>query len=180
MTIKQVFQDKAIKAKAKVFTIGEWLIQGELSMEELCAYAEKQKAVNKATCIEAIEYATKKVPTIADESLLVYVTKALQDDEPRVKWESAKVIGNIAKLFPHQLEKTINHLLRNAENTGTVVRWATANALAEILRLKTELNEELLPTIETLCEKEEDNGVKKKYLDALKKVKKVKNKEDRA
>lgn len=30
-----------------------------------------------------------------------------------------------------------------------------------------------LPKIETICEKEEDNGVKKKYLDALKKIKKV-------
>ena len=33
----------------------------------------------------------------------------------------------------------------------------------------------LLPKIETLCEKEDDNGVKKKYLDAIKKVKKYKN-----
>lgn len=30
----------------------------------------------------------------------------------------------------------------------------------------------LLPKIELLCEKEEDNGVKKKYIDALKRVKK--------
>jgi hypothetical protein len=89
-----------------------------------------------------------------------------------VKWESAKVIGNIAKLFPTQLDKCVNNLLLNAEKTGTVIRWATAYALAEILKLKTELNKKLLPKVETLCENEEDNGVKKKYLDALKKVKK--------
>jgi HEAT repeats len=172
MKIEQVFQDKTIKAKGKVSTIGEWLTNNELPIEELLAYAEKQKAVDKATCIEAVEYATKKVPTIADESLLDYVTKALKDNEPRVKWESAKVMGNIAKLFPTQLDKAINNLLPNAENTGTVVRWATAYALAEILKLKTENNKELLPKIEKLCEKEADNGVKKKYLDALKKIKK--------
>jgi hypothetical protein len=34
------------------------------------------------------------------------------------------------------------------------------------------LNTTLLSKIEILSEKEEDNGVKKKYLDALKKVKK--------
>jgi hypothetical protein len=172
MTIEQVFQDKTIKAKAKVSTIGEWLLNGELPIEELVAYAEKQKAVDKATCIEAVEYATKKTPTIADENILAYVTKALKDDEPRVKWESAKVIGNIAKLFPNQMDKCINSLLPNAEKTGTVVRWATAYALAEILKLKTENNKKLLLKIEALCEKEEDNGVKKKYIDALKKIKK--------
>lgn len=172
MTIEQVFQDKTIKAKGKVLIIGEWLINGELPIDELVTYAEKQKATDKATCIEAVEYATKKLPTIADENLLVYVTKALKEDEPRVKWESAKVIGNIAKQFPTQLEKPINNLLPNAEHTGTVVRWATAYALAEIVKLKTENNKKLLSQIEILCEKEEDNGVKKKYLDALKKVKK--------
>lgn len=170
MKIEDIFQDKTIKAKGKVAIIGEWLINNEMHIEELLAYAEKQKATDKATCIEAIEYATKKAPTIADENLLNYVTKTLKDDEPRVKWESAKVIGNIAKLFRTQLDKAINNLLPNATNTGTVVRWATAYALAEILKLK--IDQKLLPKIEALCEKEIDSGVKKKYLDAIKKVKK--------
>lgn len=172
MTIEKVFQDKTIKAKGKVAMIGEWLVKGELPLDELLAYAENQKAADKATCIEAIEFATKTTPDLADESLLLYVTKALKDDEPRVKWESAKVVGNVAKLFPSKLDKTITNLLANAENPGTVVRWATAYALAEILKLKTEHNKKLLPKIEALCGKEEDNGVKKKYADALKKVKK--------
>ncbi|MDR6968165.1 HEAT repeat protein [Flavobacterium arsenatis] len=172
MTIEQIFQDKSIKAKGKVKTLGEWLLNGELPIDELLAYAEKQKASDKATCIEAVEFATKKTPKIADEYLLDYVTNSLKDEEPRLKWESAKVIGNIAKLFPEKLEKAITNLLPNAENKGTVVRWATAYALAEILKLKTENNVNLLSKVETLCDKEEDNGVKKKYLDALKKVKK--------
>jgi|SRR5690606_12839780 len=172
MTIEKVFSDKTIKSKSKVSTIGEWLINGDLPMDELIAFAERQNSVDKATCIEAVEFATKKIPTIADENLFTYVIKALKDDESRVKWESAKVIGNVAKLFPMQLDKAIDNLLPNAVNAGTVVRWATAYALAEILKLKTDNNTKLLPNIEALCEKEEDNGVKKKYLDALKKVNK--------
>ncbi|ASZ13499.1 hypothetical protein KTO58_06705 [Chitinophaga pendula] len=172
MTIEQIFQDKSIKAKGKVSAIGDWLLSGALRIDELTAYAERQKAVDKATCIEAIEYATKKQPAIADQELLAYVTLALKEAEPRIKWESAKVMGNIAKQFPAQLEKSINNLLANAENSGTVVRWATAYALAEILKLKTESNKKLLSKMEDLCEKEEDNGVKKKYQDALKKIKK--------
>ncbi len=170
--IEKIFQDKTIKAKGKVSTIGEWLLNDELPIDELLAFAEKQKATDKATCIEAVEYATKKETTIADENLLIFVSDALKDEEPRVKWESAKVIGNIAKHFPTQLDTATKHLLSNAENKGTVVRWATAYALAEILKLKTENNKKLLAKIEFLCEKEEDNGVKKKYLDALKKIKK--------
>jgi HEAT repeat protein len=170
MTLEGLFKDKAIKAKAKVAQIGNWVIEGELTLDELLAFTETQNGANKATCIEAIEYATKKEPDIADESLLAYVTKALKEDEPRIKWESAKVIGNVAKLFSKQLTQTINNLLINAEHSGTVVRWATAFALGEILKLKTENNKKLLPTIEKLCKKEKDNGVKKKYLDAVKKI----------
>ena len=103
---------------------------------------------------------------------MAYLVKALKDDEARVKWESAQTIGNIAKLFPTQLDHAIKNLLSNAENPGTVVRWATAFALAEILKLKTETNSSLLPKVEKLCEKEADNGVKKKYLDGLKRAKK--------
>lgn len=172
MTLENLFVDKSIKAKAKAKQIAEWLLNNELQLDKLLAYTEKQKATDKATCIEAIESATKKSPTLADENLLSFVTKTLTDEEPRVKWESAKVIGNIAKQFPAQLDKATHNLLQNAENKGTVVRWATAYALAEILKLKTDNDLKLLPKIETLYEKEEDNGVKKKYLDALKKVKK--------
>ncbi|MDE5492769.1 hypothetical protein [Elizabethkingia meningoseptica] len=172
MSLEELFQDKSIKAKAKVAQIGEWLLCGELPVDELLAFADHQPATNKATCIEAVEYATKKSPAIADDSLLHYVTKMLGEDEPRIKWESAKVIGNTARLFANDLAPSITGLLHNAENNGTVVRWATAYALAEILKLKTDHNLTLLPKIETLCEREQDNGVRKKYQDALKKVKK--------
>lgn len=96
----------------------------------------------------------------------------LKGSEPRIKWESAKIVGNIAKLFPDQLKQTILNLLDNTRHSGTVVRWATAYALAEIIKLKTDQNDFLIPEVELLCELEEDNGVKKKYLDALKKIKK--------
>lgn len=172
MTLTELFLDKSLKAKAKTAKIGDWILNGELPFDELLAFAETQNPVNKATCIEALEYATKKKPGLADESLLHFAARTLQEEEPRIKWESAKVIANIAKEFPAQLTTAITHLLSNAEHTGTVVRWATASALGEILKLKTAYNEKLLPEVEKLCEKEADNGVKAKYLDALKKLKK--------
>lgn len=171
LTIEQIFQDKSIKAKGKAAMIGDWLIQGELSLDELIGYAERQKAADKASCIEAIEYATKNKPTISDDYLLEYVIGALADDEPRVKWESAKVIGNIIGYHPDQVGAAADALLLNIPRGGTVLRWATAYALGEILKLDTAYNAFLILKVKELCAQEEDNGVRNKYLAAFKKLK---------
>jgi HEAT repeat protein len=176
MTIEELLKDKTKKAKEKTETISKWLLDGSLATDELIVFAEKSKDSDKATYIEALEYATKQNLKIADENLLSFVTKTLSEKAPRIKWESAKVIANIAQNFPEKLTVIIEKLLQNAEYGGTVVRWATAYALGEILKLGTKNNESLLPKMEQLCEKETENGVKKKYLDAIKKTKKNSNK----
>jgi hypothetical protein len=109
MTIDGLLKDKTKKAKEKTETISKWLLDGIMLTGELIAFAEK------ATCIEAIEYATKQNPKLADERVFSFVTKTLTDKAPRVKWESAKVIGNIAHLFPMKLNKAIGNLLTNSE-----------------------------------------------------------------
>ena len=172
MTIAELLADKTKKVKEKVETISKWLLEGSLPVDELIAFAEKANDPEKATCIEAFEFATRQNSKIADETVFAFVTKALTENAPRVKWESAKVIGNIAHLFPTKLNKAISNLLTNSEHDGTVVRWASAFALGEILKLKTKHNKDLLPTIEAICNREQDNGIKKKYLDAIKKTKK--------
>lgn len=172
MTIAELLKDKTKKIKERTETISKWLIDGTMPVAELIAFAEKAKDVEKATCIEAIEYATKTNLNIADERVFAFVTKMLADNAPRVKWESARVIGNIAHRFPTKLNKAITNLLTNSEDNGTVVRWASAYALGEILKLKTKHNKDLLPAIEAICESEQDNAIKKKYIDAIKKAKK--------
>ncbi len=171
MTIDELLKDKTIKPKDKTETICKWILDQSLPVDELIVFAEKQKDPAKATCIEALEYATKQNPEIADDNVLIFVTNTLAAKAPRVKWESARVIGNIAHLFPEQLEKSISNLLINTEHEGTVVRWSTAFALAEILKLKTKYNNDLFPAIETICEKEDKNSIKKIYSDAIKKAK---------
>ena len=172
MTITELLNDKTKNIKVKTETISKWLLDGSMPVDELIAFAEKTKDSEKATCIEAIEYATKENTKIADESVFTFVTKMLTDKAPRVKWESARVIGNIAHQFPTKLSKAITNLLTNSEDNGTVVRWASAYALGEILKLKTKHNKDLLPAIEVLCDSEQDNAIRKKYLDAIKKAKK--------
>ena len=132
MTIPELLSDKTKKAKEKVETISKWLLDGSLSTDELMTVAEKAKDPEKATCIEATEFATRQNSNIADESVFAFVTKTLTENAPRVKWESAKVIGNIAHKFPTKLNKAINNLLTNSEDNGTVVRWASEIGRAHV------------------------------------------------
>jgi hypothetical protein len=103
-------------------------------------------------------------------SCLNFVTETLSHEAPRVKWESAKVIGNIAHLYPARLDNAINNLLKNSEYPGTVVRWSAAFALGEIIKLKTKRNKDLIPAIEAIINREEDKAIKKIYQAALKKA----------
>ena len=163
--------DKAIKAKEKTRTICNWLLDGTLLIEELLIYAEEAKEKDKANCIEALELATKQDPTIANEKALLFVTKTLTEKAARIKWESARVIGNIAYLFPKKLEGSIVNLLANTEDKGMVVRWSCAYALGAILILNTKHNKDLLPAIEAILNWEDNSGVRNKYIEAIKKIK---------
>lgn len=170
MKLEEIFSDKSLKQKGKVEKLGKLLMDSKSGPDELIAFAEKSEDTEKATCIEALEFATRQKPEIADEKCLKYVSKQLTSEAPRVKWESAKVIGNIGHLFPTKLNTAIGNLLTNSEHSGTVVRWAAAFALGEILKLKTKHNKDLLPALEAICKREQDNAIKKKYLDAIKKT----------
>ncbi|MBV9988430.1 MAG: hypothetical protein JO301_12185 [Chitinophagaceae bacterium] len=170
MNLNEIFNEKSLKQKDKVSKIAGLILAGTMDPDALLAFAGKSADAEKASCIEAIEFATKTHPQLATENCLKFVTASLADSAPRVKWESAKVIGNIAPVFPTKLKAAVKQLLINSEHNGTVVRWATAYALGEILKLRTALNKDLQPAIEAICRREEDNGVKKKYLDALKKA----------
>lgn len=119
-----------------------------------------------------MEFATKQQPTILTKNAFAFVCDTLTAKAPRVKWESAKVIGNTAALFSDQLDEAIVNLLQNSEHEGTVVRWSAAYALGEIIQLKTALNNELIPAVEAICNREEKNSIRKIYLDALKKASK--------
>ncbi len=166
--LSEIFEDKTLKPKQKVEVVSKLLLKKSLSCDELVSFAKKSKDPVKASCIEAIEFATKSNPAIADEGVLDFATTSLKEKAPRIKWESAKVIGNIATRFPVQLDNAMKLLLINAKADGTVVRWSAAFALGEIYKLKSPLNKKLLPAIEKLISEEEKNSIRKIYKDALK------------
>lgn len=168
--IEQLLAAKHLKPSEKTTTLSQWLLDGTVSLETLLGFAQHAKDSPKATCIEAIEYATQQQPQIASFACLQFVSQSLTAKAPRVKWESAKVIGNIAHLFPQQLDLAIQNLLTNTQHTGTVVRWSAAFALGQIIQTPIKQVKELIPMIQSICEREEKNSIKKIYISALKKV----------
>lgn len=172
MHLPNLLSDKTIKPKQKTETLSQLLLEAKISPEELITFAQAAKDPAKATCIEALEFATKQQPALACKNTFQFVTQSLQTKAPRIKWESAKVIGNTAHLFQDQLPEAIQNLLDNTQHEGTVVRWSAAFALGEILKLQTRRHPDLLPALETIMEQEEKNSIKKIYLAAIKQSKK--------
>lgn len=170
ISVESILKDKAIKAKDKTVQFSQLLLQGKLLSNELIQAAKSQNDADRATIIEALEFATKTKPGILTDKDFDFVVNSLADPAPRVKWESAKVIGNCVQTFPTKLKKAIPSLLENSEHKGTVVRWSAAYALSAIIQCKTSLNKELVPAVEAIIKREEQNSIKKIYLRALKKV----------
>lgn len=170
ITLSEIVADKGTKPKEKTLQISNALIDGNLSCLELLDFAKKSKDPIKATCVEAIEFATQTNPSLVDSKTFEIVISFLSEKAPRIKWESAKVIGNTAHLFPKKLDEAVNGLLINSEHIGTVVRWSTAFALGQIVKLNSSLNKELIPAIHSILNREEKNSIKKIYLASLKKI----------
>jgi HEAT repeat protein len=170
MDFVKIIHDKATKSKEKAEIISNLLLNTKNAIDEIISFAETAKDPIKAICMEAIEFATKQKPVIANKKTFLFLTEALTSKSPRVKWESAKSIANTASLFPEQLENAIKNLIDNADHEGTVVRWSAALALGEIIQLKTKHNKKLIPVIEEIINKEKKNSIRKIYQDALKKM----------
>ncbi|MBK9737469.1 MAG: HEAT repeat domain-containing protein [Saprospiraceae bacterium] len=169
MNIKALLNDKNLKAKPKVEALSNWFLSNADKVDDIIAFAKNTKDPIKATCIEGMEFASKIKPEISSVAWLNFVTESLSEKAARIRWESAKVIGNIAHLYPDNLDNTIVQLLINAEHPGTVVRWSTAFALGKIIQIKT--NNDLIAAIESICANEEKNSIKTIYQEALQKIK---------
>lgn len=170
MILNDVLLDKSIKAKGKAEAIANAVIANQITVDDIIKTASKATSIDKGTCVESLEFATRINPGIANMKCWNFVIKCLGDEAPRVRWEAAKVIGNTAVLYPTKLNEAIKGLLINSEHTGTVVRWSAAHALTKISYLNTKHNSELIPVFESIVSRESDNAVRKIYQAALKKV----------
>jgi hypothetical protein len=169
--LKELFREKQYNTKQKADLIAGAILEGQLSIKDLITYAAFANDSDKATCIEGLEHATKIDPLCITREGFAFICKTLKEKPARVKWESARAIGNCVRAFPEHLEEPITNLLDNTEHSGMVVRWSAAYALGEILKLKTDYNTDLLPALQAICQGEDRPSIKKIYLEAIKKAK---------
>ena len=169
-SITEILKDKTIRAKGKVSSISQLVIDSKVSIQQLIGSAIIENDTNKANIIEALEFVSKIKTDIINKQGFEFAIESLKSDAPRVKWESARVIANTAHLFPKLLKKAVVNLLNNTEHPGTVVRWSAAGALSKIIQCKTDLNKELMPAIKAIEKREVDNAIKKIYKQGLKKA----------
>ena len=167
MNLQGLFNDKSKKPKEKIEFLSSLILDASLPLDELLVFARTQKDPIKANIIEAFELATNEKPSCADEAVFEFVSAELAAPAPRIKWESARVIANIAYLFPQRLNEVTRHLLANASHDGTVVRWSSARALEQISKIRGVGGPHLFEKIKVLCQKEEKNSIRKIYLKIL-------------
>jgi hypothetical protein len=167
MDLLEAIRKSGKKSKELNTFVAKLIFDQKLSGKDFTAALASGNDSERGTCLEALEFATQKNPEIAKQ-YLPEIISSLTDKAPRVKWEAARVIGNIAGKFPAEAAKAVNNLFANTNDKGTVVRWSAAFALGEIL--KSSKDKSLLNKIEALSKKETNNGVKNVYLKALKLV----------
>jgi len=170
--LQQLLTNKSIKPKEKTTALCEHLLLHKLSAEELISFAAVTKDAIKATCVEGLALATQQLPELITPTVFDTIVGWLSEKAPRLKWECAAVLANTVHCYPKNLDRAIIGLLDNTQHTGTVVRWSAAKALAKIAELNTPHRKTLLLTLESICEREEKNSIKKIYLNAMKKFSK--------
>lgn len=122
--------------------------------------------------MEAIEEISNKGLTALSLDYLEFAKKYISSKENSCKRESSRIVGNLASKFPQAVRDCIPALLDNAKDDGTVIRWSSAYALSRIILLEEYSNTELYEELVSICDKEQENGVRNQYLKAFKKIKK--------
>ena len=171
MSLTEIFGDKSIKKIQARAMIVEGIIGGELTIEEIEAACHHLKDTKIATVLEAIEEISNKKLMNLCVDYLAFAKKYISSKDNSCKRESSRIVGNLAAQYPQAVQNCIPTLLGNAADEGTVVRWSSAYALSRIIVLEDYKNTALYETLVSICDTEQDNGVKNQYVKALKKIK---------
>lgn len=169
MDILQQIRTSGKKGKDLNFYVAKLIKDYKPSAQDFDRLLNEGKDTERGVCVEALEYLTQTKPQIA-KPYLDTVIRSLSDKAPRVKWEAARVVANLANTFPQDVESAVSGLVKNTADKGTVVRWSAAFALGQIAKSNPSLRNRLVDQIKILSQKEENSGVKNVYLKALKQI----------
>ncbi len=162
----EMFGDKSLKPKQKSAQLVVAIVDRQLTFAQIAAYAQSARLPEQATLMEALVQAVQQKPALADESWLDFAIAGLCNPKaPRLQWEAATLISELAKQCPQQAVRAIPMLERNLSG-GTVVRWSVATALCAMPR-----DAAMTAKLTALWESEQESGVKNVYAVALGKPK---------
>ena len=168
-----MLNNKDIKPLEKRYEIAEAINMGVITINEIRSFQNVLDDKKMALVLEAMEAVTGKNPGAADLDWLIFLQDFITAESNNLKRESSRIIGNIAYLFPDDLETAIQKLFLNTKHEGTVIRWGSAYALGRIIPIPKYANGDLFNMVTDLYEKENDNGVQNQYFNGLKKARKT-------
>lgn len=168
MNILDEIRNSKKNSKQLQFEISQAILKDHKLISQVKDGLSEGSKIEKGVLMEALEYASKEDPSIAENIIDTVIEYLDYIDSPRVKWEGARVIANISQRYPEKTAKAIDKLILNTTDKGTVVRWSAAFALGEITKYNLKARATLVPKIEAILKKEQNNGVKNVYLKALK------------
>jgi HEAT repeat protein len=164
-TIAEILSSK-LKPKEKVTVLADRVSADPASVAELIRCFEEGNKSEQGACMEALGQAIGRNPVLG-KRCLDFIVRNLDSAAPRVRWEAARAIAEIASVCTDRLSDALPKLLRNTEDSGTVVRWSAARALAAIAASSPVLREKLVPSFREILKREQNNGVRKIYQKAL-------------
>lgn len=171
--IEEILKSKRMP-KEKISLLAKEIKKDKKFVGEIVRRFESAPAGDQGHLIESLEYASQDSPELV-APYFDFAIGHLEDKAPRIKWEAARIIANLAEKYAGKTEKAIPGLLKNTSDKGTVVRWSVAFALGEIAKNNQKAAKSLAPKMKELAKKETNNGVKNVYLKVLKILEKKKN-----
>jgi hypothetical protein len=173
MDIAGLLDNKALKPTRKREEIAEAIKTKLVTIKDFQSLKSSLDDKKMALILEAIEAVTGKNPETADLEWLKFAQDFITSQSNNLKREASRVVGNIAHLFPNDLEMAIQYLMNNTKEDSTVIRWGSAYAMSRIIQIPQYANSELFNMLTDLSEQEQENGVKNQLLGGLKKAKKI-------
>ena len=173
MNIIELLKDKSFKGTERRQAVVNMIVSGELTVNEVAAIATNNGEKQIATILEAVEEVSNKRMCPIESAWLQWAEPYISSENNSCRREASRIVGNMAAQYPDLLDYAIEPLMRNTSDEGTVIRWAAAYALSRIVILDRYAKSDLYNRLVTVCDREEDNGVKNQYLKALKKAAKI-------
>ncbi|MCL2144378.1 MAG: hypothetical protein FWH43_02630 [Endomicrobia bacterium] len=173
MNIISLLDNKSIKPVQKREEIAEAIRKKSITIKEIQKLKNTLDDKKMALVFEAMEEVSSKNPEISNRDWLKFTQKFITSKSNNIKREVSRIVGNIAHLFPNDLDAAITDIMKNTKDEGTVIRWSSAYAFARIIQIPKYANSKLFDVLTDLCDKEKENGIKNQLLNGLKKAKKL-------